>query len=388
MIDLPNRQISLRPGILELKWGQPALDLLPVAQISRAAVQALETFGADALSYGPPQGAGALVQWLADRIGRMETRAPRLDELMLTGGISIALDQICTLCTRPGDVVLAESPAYHLALSILRDHPLDLVPAPTDDQGLRIDALAETIARLRREGRPPRLLYTIPTFNNPTGVSLPDERRRALVDLAANEGLVIVEDDVYRELYYDAPAPPPSLWELAPSGVVVRMGSFAKSLAPGIRLGWLTADSALVQRFVEGGVLDSGGSLNHFTSMVVTQFCLSGEYDALLERYRDAYHARRDALLSGLAEYMPDGCSWTDPAGGYFVWLRLPNSIDAKILLPRAEAMGVSFVPGAHFYLTDGGHNALRLAFCLYAPDELTEGVRRLGAAIKATIQS
>lgn len=385
MIELPNRQISLRPGILELKWGQPDFDLLPVAQIQQAAMRALETYGADALSYGSPQGAGVLVHWLIERTGQMEARAPQLDELMLTGGISITLDQICTLCTRPGDIVLAESPAYHLALSILRDHPLDLMPAPADDQGLRVDALAETIARLRREGRSPRLLYTIPTYNNPTGVSLSDERRRALVDLATNEGLLIVEDDVYRELHYDGP-PPPSLWELAPPGVVARMGSFAKSLAPGIRLGWLTADAALVQRFIEGGVLDSGGSLNHFTSLIVAQFCLSGEYDALLERFRTAYRARRDALLSGLAQHMPDVCSWTHPAGGYFVWLRLPNGIDAETLLLHAEAMGVSFIPGARFYLDDGGHNALRLAFCLYAPDELAEATRRLGAALKAAL--
>ena len=386
MIELPNRQISFRPGILELKWGQPDLDLLPVAEMRQAAVQALETYGADALSYGAPQGAGVLVRCLAERIGQHERRAPQLDELMLTGGISIALDQICTLCTRPGDVVLAESPAYHLALSILRDHPLDLVSAPSDDAGLRVDALAEIIARLRSEDRQPRLLYTIPTSNNPTGVNLADERRRALVDLAANEGLLIVEDDVYRELHYDAP-PPPSLWELAPSGVVARMGSFAKSLAPGLRLGWLTADAALVQRFVDGGVLDSGGSLNHFTAMVVAQVCVSGAYDALLERFREAYRARRDALLSGLEQHMPDGCSWTHPTGGYFVWLRLPHAVDAEALLPHAEALGVSFVPGTRFYLDSGGRNALRLAFSLYRPDDLAEGARRLGDAVKAALR-
>lgn len=387
MIELPNRQVFLRPGILELKWGQPDFDLLPVAQIGQAAMRAMETYGADALSYGSPQGAGVLVRWLAERIGRLEARAPQLNELMLTGGNSITLDQICTLSTRPGDIVLVESPAYHLALSILRDHPLDLVAAPTDDQGLRIDALAEIVARIRREGRTPRLLYTIPTFNNPTGISLPIERRRALVDLAANEGLLIVEDDVYRELSYDGPAQP-SLWEIAPPGVVARLGSFAKSLAPGLRLGWLTADAALVQRFVDGGVLDSGGSLNHFTSLVVAQFCLSGEYDALVERFRQAYRTRRDALLSGLAQHMPDGASWTHPAGGYFVWLRLPHGIDSEALLPRAEAMGVSFVPGAHFYLDDGGHNALRLAFSLYPPYDLADASYRLGSAVKAAHDS
>jgi DNA-binding transcriptional MocR family regulator len=301
---------------------------------------------------------------------------------MITGGVSQALDQICTLCTKPGDVVLVESPTYHLAIRILRDHPLELVPVPADDGGLRVDALAEAVARLRRAGRRPRLLYCVPTFHNPTGASLLAERRAALVQLAAAEQLLIVEDDVYRELSYDGAAPP-SLWSLAPPGTVVRLGSFAKSLAPGVRLGWLTAGAATAGRIIGSGLLDSGGGINHLTALIVTEFCTSGRYDEQILRLRDAYRARRDALLEGLAEYLPPGCEWTRPHGGFFAWVRLPAGLDTSALLPRAEAAGVAYIPGARFHTGGGGANALRLAFSLYEPEELAQAARRLGEAIR-----
>jgi DNA-binding transcriptional MocR family regulator len=381
MLNLPIVQLVRRPGIIELGWGHPDSALLPAEGLRRATDSALARWGADALAYGPERGVGPLLEWLIERIGRAEGRAPAPDEIMITGGASHALDQICALVARPGDVALVESPTYHLAVRILRDHPLDLVPAPADERGLNVDALAATVAGLRRAGRPPRLLYTVPTFGNPTGVSLDPSRRRALVELAAAEGFLIVEDDVYRELSYDGP-PPPSLWSLAPPGVVLRLGSFAKSLAPGLRLGWLTGGAALVGRFTGGGLLDSGGGLNHFAALVTAEFCRSGAFDDNLLRLRAAYRARRDALLTGLVAHLPQGCAWAAPAGGYFVWVRLPEAVDTAALLPRAEAAGVAYLPGARFHLDARGANALRLAFSLYGENELAEAARRLARAI------
>jgi DNA-binding transcriptional MocR family regulator len=382
MLDIPTIQLVRRPGIIELGWGHPNAALLPVAGLREAAAAALDRWGADALNYGADQGAGPLLAWLSERIARTEGRAPALNEIMITGGVSQALDQICTLCTQPGDIALVESPTYHLAIRIMRDHPLQLIPVPADDQGLRIDALAETIAKLRRAGQRPRLLYSVPTFHNPTGASLAAERRAALVELAVAEGLLIVEDDVYRELNYDSPALA-SLWSLAPPDTVVRMGSFAKSLAPGVRLGWLTAGPALAGRLIGSGLLDSGGGVNHFAAMIVTAFCASGQYDQQIGQLRASYRARRDALLEGLSAHMPPGCHWTTPGGGFFVWVRLPESIDADELLPRAEAAGVSYIPGARFHTGGGGANALRLAFSLYEPGELIDAASRLGSAIR-----
>lgn len=385
MLDIPTIQLVRRPGIIELGWGHPNAALLPVAGLREAAAAALDRWGADALNYGADQGAGPLLAWLSERIARTEGRAPALSEIMITGGVSQALDQICTLCTQPGDIALVESPTYHLAIRILRDHPLQLIPVPADDQGLRVDALAATIADLRRAGQRPRLLYSVPTFHNPTGASLAAERRAALVELAVAEGLLIVEDDVYRELSYDAPALP-SLWSLAPPDTVVRMGSFAKSLAPGVRLGWLTAGPAIAGRLIGSGLLDSGGGVNHFAALVVTAFCLSGQYDQQIERLRESYRTRRDALLEGMSRYLPPGCQWTAPGGGFFVWVRLPEALDAGELLARAEAAGVSYIPGARFHTGGGGASALRLAFSLYDPDELIDAASRLGSVIRESL--
>ena len=382
MLDLPTIQLIRRPGIIELGWGHPNAALLPVDGMRQAAADALDRWGADALNYGADQGAGPLLAWLSDRIARTEGRAPAHGEILITGGVSQALDQICTLCTQPGDIVLVESPTYHLAIRILRDHPLDLIPIPADEHGLRIDALAETIAELRRTGRRARLLYCVPTFHNPTGASLQTERRAALVELAAAEQLLVIEDDVYRELSYDGPTPP-SLWSLAPPDTVVRLGSFAKSLAPGVRLGWLTAGPSIAGRLIGSGLLDSGGGVNHFTSLMVTAFCASDQYDQQIARLRTAYLTQRDALLAGLAAHLPPSCTWTTPGGGFFVWVRLPEGMDAAALLPRAEASGVAYLPGALFHTGGGGTNTLRLAFSLYNPDELVEAARRLGGVIR-----
>jgi DNA-binding transcriptional MocR family regulator len=385
MIDIPTIQLVRRPGIIELGWGHPNASLLPVSGLREAAAAALDRWGVDALNYGADQGAGPLLAWLSDRIASTESRGPAPSEIMITGGVSQALDQICTLCTQPGDIALVESPTYHLAIRILRDHPLQLVPVPADDHGLRIDALAETIADLRRSGRRPRLLYMVPTFHNPTGVSLAAQRRAALVELAAGEGLLIVEDDVYRELSYDGPALP-SLWSLAPPDTVVRLASFAKSLAPGVRLGWLTAGPAIAGRLIGSGLLDSGGGVNHFAALIATAFCTSGQFDQQIAILRSSYRARRDALLDGLSTHLPPSCEWTAPAGGFFVWVRLPEHMNAAELLPRAESAGVSFIPGASFHTDGGGASALRLAFSLYDPDELVDATRRLGTVIRETM--
>jgi 2-aminoadipate transaminase len=381
----PVLQLFERPGIIELTWGHPDPALLPVAALRRAGQAALDRFGSDAMQYGHPAGPGPLLEWLAERIGRQEGRAPALDEIMTTGGTSLGLDQLLTSLVVPGDTVLVESPTYHLAVRILRDHRLNLVPVPTDQDGLRIDALQQTLAQLSAAGSRARALYLVPTFNNPTGRSLALERRRALVELAQALGLLIIEDDVYRELAYDGPAPA-SLWSLAAPGVVARLGSFSKTLGPGLRLGWLTAGRELVERIVNGGLLDSGGGINHYTGLVVMALCAAGDYDTNLDALRQSYHQRRDTLIASLNEHLPPGCTVRAPGGGFFVWVELPAGADSRALLPRAEAAGVSFFPGAGFHLDGGGQSGLRLAFSLYPAEALAEAARRLGAAAMAEL--
>ena len=379
----PPTQMVLRDGYCEFNFGQPDPDLLPVAELRRAAASALDTFGPDMLAYGAPEGAWPLLGWIQERVRAREGIAVALDECIGTAGNSDAIDQVCTLFTRPGDIAIVESPTYHLGLKILRDHHLDLRAVPVDTDGLRMDALEATLAELEREGRRARILYTIPTFHNPTGVSMSMERRRAVVGLAARHGFLILEDDVYRELAYDGPAPP-SLFSLAPRDTVLRMGSFAKALAPGLRLGWINCSSEQALRFADGGLRDSGGAPNFTAAMTVAALCRSGDFDAHVARLRPAYRERRDALAALLARHLPDGCTFTVPGGGYFIWVTLPVGVDAEAVLRVAEAHRVAFIPGGRVCIDGRGRECLRLAFSLMKPGGLEEGARRLGAAVAA----
>ncbi|GAB4121458.1 MAG: PLP-dependent aminotransferase family protein [Roseiflexaceae bacterium] len=380
----PTLQIILRDGILDLGWGHPDPELLPRAAMRQAAIDAADWYGTDMLAYGHAAGAGPLLAWLRARISTNEGRDPGAEGMVLTGGNSLGLDQVCTLLANPGDVVLVESPTYHFAVKILRDHPLELVPVPADRDGLLVDRIEPIVARLQAAGKRVRMLYCVPTFHNPTGVSLPHDRRVQLVDLAERLGFLIAEDDVYRDLAYQGRAPE-SLWSLDRAGVVVRLGSFAKSLAPGVRLGWITAAPELVARIAGGGVLDSGGGVNHFAALTVAAFCRANQLDPHLERLRAAYRERSAILGAVLAPFLPPGSELRAPQGGFFTWLTLPEGWDTQALLPQAEQAGVSYIPGARFYLDPGqGRQSLRLAHSLYGPDRLAEAAERLGQVLAA----
>lgn len=382
----PLIQFVERPGIIDLGWGHPDPELVPVDALRAAAARAFDRYGADALAYGTPAGPGPLIEAIRERLLETDARAPGHEELLISGGTSPALDQVATLLTEPGDVVLVEEPTYHLAIRIFRDHPLRLVPIASDADGLQIDALAAAVHQVRQAGARPRLLYTIPTHHNPTGRCMPVTRRRELVAMAESEGIVIVEDDAYRELSYDSP-PPPSLWSLSASpGTVVRLGTFAKSIAPGLRVGFVTADAATISRFADGGMLDSGGGANHFAGLVVAEYMRVGDYARRVELLRGAFRERRDSMLQALSSVMPEGSAWIEPAGGYFIWIDLPRGLDAERLLAAAESGGTSILPGPTFFVDRaGGAESIRLAFSRYAPATLGEAITRLAAAMRSS---
>lgn len=375
-------QFSAAPGVIDLAWGHPDPALLPADLVADASVTALRHHGPDVLGYGAWAGPPPLLAWLTDHLGRIDGRAPAAGELMITAGISQGLEMALTGLARPGDAVLVPVPTYHLALRILAEHPVRIVPVATDEDGPLPDAIAAAADRVRAEGAPPRLLYTVPTSGNPTGITVPLERRRAILAATEAAGVTILEDDVYRELAYEAPAPP-SLWALGAPGSVVRLGSFSKTLAPGLRLGWLTSDAATTKRFVDGGLIDSGGGVAHFSAMVVSEMAASGAYVANLDRLRADLAVRRDVMVDALREHAPM-VTFRVPSGGYFLWLTLPAGLTGAGLLPIAEAHGVSYLPGDVFTAgTDLGRDRLRLCFTRYAIDDLREAARRLGAAVR-----
>ena len=378
---LPDAQHFMRLGIIEFPWGHPDLALFPTEELARAATFALSRDDRAELCYGAVQGPGSLIRQLCGWLGQREGRAIPQERMFIASGLSQGLDLLCTLYTRPGDAILVDSPTYHLALRVLRDHALDLIPIAGDAYGLRPDALTDALARLRREHRSARFLYLVPNFGNPTGATIPLARREAIAALAQEAGLTILEDDVYRHLWFDAPPPPP-LSDLSPDHVI-RLGSFSKLLAPGLRVGWLIAPPDVVRRCADSGLLDSGGGSSHFAAHVVAAYMELGLFDAHVEKLRAAYRARRDLFCAALAHHLPDGCQWQAPGGGFFVWVRLPEGVDAEALLPQAEAAGVSYVPGVRFCADGGNRSHIRLAFTLLSPEELKEGARRLGTVLR-----
>ncbi|MEJ3746541.1 PLP-dependent aminotransferase family protein [Actinomycetes bacterium KLBMP 9797] len=368
---LPVIQFAGAAGVLDLGWGHPDPALLPVDGWAAATAATLRTAGWTALTYGYATGPGPLLEWLAVHIGSLDGRAPDPAELFVTAGTSQGIDMVCALLTRPGDVVLVDAPTYHLALRILANRDVELRAAPMDGAGIDPAATVELIARLQRTGRRAPMLYTVPTFNNPSGASVPPERRRDLVTALAGT-TTIVEDDTYRELAYDGPAPP-SLWSAADGGVV-RLGSFSKTVGPGLRLGYLTAEASFVRRLATRGYVDSGGCLNHTTAMVLTEFGTSGGYARHVAGLREAYRERRDALADGLRAHAPE-LMFDVPAGGWFLWLRAPEGL--------VNGHGVALLAGECFYVDGGGRDRLRASFSMYGVDDLREAARRLGLAIK-----
>lgn len=375
-----------RPGIIDLGWGHPDPDSLPTQEWAEANAAALRRYGWKALTYGAGAGPGPLIEWLCDRTAATDAARPEPGEVFVTAGVSHGLDLVAGVLAGPGDVVLVDSPTYHLALRILADHGVELRAAPADGDGILPAQTGELVARLCRDGRRVALLYLVPTFGNPTGASLPAQRRRELVEVAGRTGVPIVEDDTYRELSYSGAAPP-SLWSGAgeAGAQVIRLGSFSKSVAPGLRLGWLTAEPPFVRRLVDRGYVDSGGGVNHSVALAMASFGASGRYERHVHAVRELYRRRRDVLVEAVRDEI-DGARFVVPDGGWFLWLTLPSTVDTRRLLVPAERAGVSYVPGYRFFVDPPSTvDQLRLSYSMLPPAQLAEGARRLGRVVDAT---
>lgn len=367
-------QTNIPQGVIDLGVGHPGLELLPLDELRQAALRRLEQPDREYLQYGAEMGDGYFLVELARFLSRHYGSAVEPGHLLATSGISQAIDLACTAFTRPGDTILVEEPTYFLVLQIFRDHGLNVVGIPTDAGGLSLEALEQALQTHR-----PRLIYTIPTFQNPTGATQGFDRRRRLVELSQEHGFLILADEVYQLLHYSG-APPPPLANWVDGGTVVSLGSFSKILAPGLRLGWVQSAPQHLRRLAEVGVIASGGGLNPFTSAVVCSALELGLQEAHLTKLRDQYRARSSAMVEALQRHLP-GLDFQKPGGGYFIWLEVPT--DTPELLPKAMAAGVRFQPGVKFSSVGGLRNALRLCFAYYPPEQLREGVQRLAQVLQ-----
>jgi 2-aminoadipate transaminase len=382
---MPDVLLSIPDGVLDLSWGHPSPRLHAVDVIREAAAHALGQTGVVALQYGAPQGFGALLESLAGFLSAQDSYAMAVEpeSLFLTAGASQALDLACTLLTQPGDTIFVEEPTYYLVSRIFTDHGLRVIGVPTDADGLRTESLE---AMLVDPAVPrPALLYTIPTFQNPSGTVLPLERRRALVNLADQHAFIVLSDDVYQLLHYGPPPPPPVVaLDTTSQGCVVSLGSFSKILGPGLRLGWIQANPNLVRRFVGLGLIASGGGLNHFSSVLVQATLERDLLGPNIAFLKETYTERVQALSTALTTRFQDQASFAVPGGGYFFWVTLPPRVKTKALLPLAQAAGVSYRPGPGFSVSGLFSNSLRISFALYEVDELEEAVERLSQAFAA----
>lgn len=376
-----------RPEIISFAGGIPEPDLFPTAAIARAYEKVFQSnAGAGgALQYTVSEGFGPLREWIAGYMARKGVRAGT-DEILVTSGSQQALEFIGKLLIGPGDLVAVTRPTYLGALQAFSPYEPSYAGIAMDDDGPVLEELAAVLERR------PKFLYLVPDFQNPNGISVSLERRHAIVDLCARAGVPIVEDAAYAELRYDGEMVPAlagidAARNGGTPGLVIHCGSFSKTMVPALRVGWVSAPKAVVERLV---LMKQAADLHTSTiNQIVLHDVVTQIFDAHVKRLRIAYKERRDAMLSALDAYFPrDGVRWTRPQGGMFVWIELPEGVCGASLLARAiREANVAFVPGAAFHPDRGGANTIRLSFSATAPDRIREGVRRL-AGLLATVRA
>ena len=372
--------VAARPEIVSLAGGMPNLSALPLDAVGELAGQLVAGHGTVALQYMSAQGDPGLREAICDVMSLEGIRA-HPDEVVVTVGSQQALDLITRIFIDPGDVILAEGPSYVGALGTFASYQADVVHVPMDDEGLIPEALGQAITALASRGQRVKFLYTVPSFHNPGGVTLPAARRAQVLDICQRAGLLVIEDNPYGLLGFDG-EPLRALRADDPDGVIY-LGTFSKTIAPGLRVGWALAPPGIRDKLVlaaEAAVLCHSS----LAQLMVREYLTSQPWQEQVKVFRELYRERRDAMLDALAAVMPAGCRWTRPAGGFYVWLQLPAGLNAKAMLPRAISSRVAYVPGTGFFTGGAGREFLRLSYCFPEPARIREGVRRLADVVVA----
>ncbi len=375
--------VTARPEVISLAGGLPDTSTFPPATFAAGAGRIAAESCARALQYGPTEGLADTKRCIAE-VMAAEDMAVDGDDLLVTTGGQQVLDLVTKTLIDPDDVVVAEAPTYPGAVPVFSSYEADVVQIDVDERGMRVDLLEETLDRLEREGRRPKFVYTIPNFQNPAGVTMSLERRRALVDIARERELLILEDNPYGLLRYEG-SPQPTLRSLDGGLYVMYLGTFSKILSPGIRLGWVAAPAPVLEK------LNLGKQAADLCSSTLSQLMVQAYFEespwrAYVDSLTEIYRARRDTMLDALAEFFPAEAQWTRPAGGLFIWVTLPDFIDTTDLLARALRDNVAFVPGEAAYLDGRGRSSMRLNFSGSGEDAVREGVRRIGKVVSEQV--
>lgn len=375
--------VSMRPGLVSLAGGSPYLQSLPLDRLAATAAGIIAEEGLTALQYGGGQGTEELRTQICEVMAAEGILDAVPQNVVITAGSQSAQDVATKVFCNPGDVVLVENPTYVGALNTFEAYQVEVATVEMDDDGLVPELLEARIAALQAAGKNIKFLYTIPNFNNPSGITLAQERRQRVVDICRNANILVLEDNPYGLLRFDG-MPLEPLRAANPADVIY-MGSFSKIFAPGLRIGWALVPEHLQRRYylASESVTLCPPTLNQ---MLVSAYLRDYDWKGQIETYRGLYAERCAAMLAALAEHMPAGTSWTSPEGGFFVWVTLPEGVDTYPLLQKAIDAGVVFIPGAAFTPSDAPSNKLRLAFSAVPPDAIKEGVRRLAPVLREAL--
>lgn len=379
--------ISVRPGLISFAGGSPNLSALPLDEIGDAARRVIVEHGSESLQYGAGNGTERLRKQIAEVMAFEGAENVNPDRIVVTTGSQSAQDVAAKVFCDPGDVILCEDPTYVGALNAFEVYQTDIVPVPTDENGIIPEELARVIATLQAAGKTIKILYTIPSFNNPSGITLAAERRQPVVDICRAANILILEDNPYGLLRFDGEPLRPLVADNPED--VIYLGSFSKIFAPGVRTGWAVIPEALYRRFylAAEAVVLCPSTVNQ---LLVSEYLDSVDWRKAIETSRDMYRERAHAMLDGLERHFGSvqGITWTTPEGGFFVWMTLPEGLDTYPLMHAAIEAGVVFIPGAAFTPADGPNHHLRLAFSGVSPEKIDEGLDRLAPIILDAVQN
>ena len=371
--------VASRPEIVSLAGGMPNLSAFPMPMMADVIQKLVLTNGAEALQYGSGQGHPKLREQICEVMALEGIRA-NPDDVLVTTGSQQALDLISRIFIDPGDVVLAEAPSYVGALGTFHQYEASVVHVETDEEGLVPQGLRNAIVSVRATGRKIKFLYMIPNYQNPSGVLLPAERRTEILNICREAGIFVVEDNPYGLLGFDKPSP--NAMRAEDSENVIYLGTFSKTIAPGLRVGWALVPPSLKEKLViasESSILCP----SNFAQLTISSYLAEQPWRDQIASFCDLYKTRRDAMLESLDEYFPAVAKWTKPGGGFYVWVTLPPEIDTTALMPKAIVAKVAYVPGTAFYADGFGSWSLRLSYCYPTPERIRDGVKALGGVIK-----
>jgi 2-aminoadipate transaminase len=377
--------ITARPDLISLAGGLPDTSTFPPATFAAQMTRIAQESAAEALQYGPTEGFEE-TRSAVRMVMEAEGMSPDPEDIIITTGGQQALDLIAKTLVDPGDVVICEAPTYPGAVPVFCSYEAETHQIPMDDEGMRIDELEALLRRLEAEGREAKFVYTVPSFQNPAGVTLSLDRRRRLVELARDREILVVEDNPYGLLRYEGDPLPP-LYQLDGGDYVIYVGTLSKILSPGIRIGWAVAAPPVMEKIALGKQA-TDLCTSTLSQYFAVEYFGEGSWRNYIDSLREIYRSRRDAMLEALEHHFPRQATWTRPGGGLFVWATLPDYIDTSDLLAKALRLNVAFVPGAAAYV-DGrqGTNSMRLNFSGSTEDEIREGIRRIGAVVSEQLE-